>query len=59
MLGQALLNARAAVDVVGVANTDHGRLNREIGAEGDVATAEIETFLARITAPAGVGARTP
>ena len=59
LLGQALLNARAAVDVVGVANTDHGRLNREIGAEGDVATAEIETFLARITAPAGVGARTP
>lgn len=59
LLGQALLNARASVDVVGVANTDHGRLNREIGAPGDVATSEIEQFLARITAPAGPGARTP
>ncbi len=59
MLGQALLNARASVDVVGVANTDHGRLNREIGAPGDVATGEIEQFLTRITAPARLGARTP
>ncbi len=59
LLGQALLNARASVDVVGVANTDHGRLNREIGAQGDVATAEIEQFLARTTAPARFGARAP
>lgn len=45
LLGQQLLNARASVDVVGVANTDHGRLNRELGTEGDVATAEVARFL--------------
>lgn len=59
LLGQALLNARASVDVVGVANSDHGRLNREIGTPNDVATGEIETFLARVTAPANPSARTP
>lgn len=45
LLGQSLLNARASVDVVGVANTDHGRLNRELGTEGDVATAKVARFL--------------
>lgn len=59
LLGQALLNARASVDVVGVSNTSHGQLNQAIGAPNDVATAEIERFLARITTRAGVGARTP
>lgn len=48
LLGEQLLAAGASVDLVGVSNTDHGRLNRDLGAPGDVATAEVARFLERL-----------
>lgn len=47
-LGAALIRAGAAAEVVAVADTDHGRLNRELGTQGDVATAAVDAFLDRI-----------
>lgn len=44
-LGEKLAAGGAKVEVVAVDNTDHGRLNRELGSPGDVATARLDVFL--------------
>ncbi|WP_298464776.1 alpha/beta hydrolase [uncultured Erythrobacter sp.] len=49
MLAGALDGAGATAEAVAISNTDHGRLNRELGTEaGAVQTQAVDTFLTRI-----------
>ncbi len=49
MLSEKLLSAGADAQVVAIGETDHGRLNREMGtAAGAAQTEAVDTFLARI-----------
>ncbi len=51
MLAGALNNAGAKAEAVAISNTDHGRLNRELGTEAGAAqTRAVDAFLARIFA---------
>lgn len=47
-LAAALEAAGARAEVVAVEDTDHGRLNRELGTQGDRATATVDAFLDRL-----------
>jgi arylformamidase len=48
LLAERLTAAGARAQVVPVANTDHGRLNRALGTDGDPATAAVAAFLDRL-----------
>ena len=48
MLGDRLVASGSEADVVAVPNTTHGRLNQDLGADGDDATASVEQFLRRL-----------
>ncbi|MXO89583.1 alpha/beta hydrolase [Pontixanthobacter aquaemixtae] len=45
-LGEKLREAGADVEVVAVSNTSHSKLNRNLGADGDIATGKVDSFLA-------------
>ena len=45
MLGAALAAAGASVSVEAVSGTDHGRMNRELGTQGDTSTGLVDAFL--------------
>ncbi|KLE32315.1 hypothetical protein AAW01_11760 [Aurantiacibacter gangjinensis] len=47
-LGDALQAAGASVEVVPIAGTDHGGMNRNIGTPGDATTASIDAFLSAL-----------
>ncbi len=47
-LGAALTQAGSDVSVEAVRGTDHGRMNRELGTQGDTSTALVDAFLARV-----------
>ncbi len=47
-LGAKLRDAGVKAEVVAVENTDHGRMNRELGKGGDAATAAVDGFLNRL-----------
>lgn len=46
----ALRDAGAAAEALPIANTDHGRLNRELGTPGDPATVLVDEFLSQLLA---------
>lgn len=50
--GKVLEGAGVPTTVFGAKGTNHVRLNRELGTEGDPATAALEAFLAAASAPA-------
>lgn len=50
-LGSVLKSAGVAVKVVGVRETTHNRLNDNLGTPGDLATKELDEFLARALKP--------
>lgn len=49
-LADGLREAGAAAQVAAIENTDHGRLNRELGKDGDTATVIVDSFLQQISA---------
>jgi arylformamidase len=49
LLGERLRGAGARVEVISVPDTDHGRINRELGRQGDPATAAVQRFLGRLS----------